>query len=266
MFFMSTAKLKSVISNGKYRKDISERYDSYMDILNDDNQPELTMEIFHEFGIQTLKDLEWYLEKNAEYGGYVRMPWSEKLTLIPFHNDFMNSWLRFDNPRVIDFYDKLYNFMKEKYDSRIHFDMKRFDVEEELQLNYWRMPPIDKRMLSVPINGCWDRPELIARFLELQGFQTKRLCCHDGHIMRGHCFTVYTDGIYWMTASSFPINLKCKSYKKICKYLYRVLKHVPIYSDNSKCQLIEFDPPQPDMAACDYLDNIKNGRVIISYH
>lgn len=34
---------------------------------------------------------------------------------------------------------------------------------------------------------------------------------HDGHAMRGHCFTVYTDGIYWMTAASLPLNIKTKS-------------------------------------------------------
>lgn len=264
MSFLSAAKLKSVISNKRYLKDISEKYDSYMAILNDSNQPDLTIDVFNEFGIRTLKDLGRYLKKNSEYGGYVHMPWSEKLILIPFHNDFMNSWLRFDNPRVIDFYNKLYDSVKDEYDSRTHFDMKRFDIEEELQRNHWSMPPIDKRMLSAPINGCWDRPELIARFLELHGFKTKRLCCHDGNIMRGHCFTVYTDGSYWMTASSFPINLKCKSYEQMCKYLYRMLKHIPIYSDNSKCQLVEFDPPKPGMVTRDYLDNIKNGKIIVS--
>lgn len=79
-----------------------------MKIVNNNNQSGLTLEIFYEYGIHTLKDLGWYLEKNAEYGGYVQMPWTDQLILIPFHNDFMNSWLRFDNPRVIDFYDKLY--------------------------------------------------------------------------------------------------------------------------------------------------------------
>lgn len=264
MLYISTAKIKSAINHSRYCKDVSERYDAYMAILNDDNQPDLTIETFHEFGIHTLKDLGWYLEKNAEYGGYVHMPWSDQVILIPFHNDFMNSWLRFDNPRVIEFYNKLYDSVKEKYDSRIHFDMKRFDVEEELQLNNWIMPPLDKRMLSAPISGCWDRPELVSRFLELQGFKTKRLCCHDGHIMRGHCFSVYTDGTYWMTASSLPINLKCKSYKKMCAHLHRVLKHIPIYSDNSKCQLVEFDPPKPGMTTQEYLRNIENGRVVVS--
>lgn len=264
VFFLSTAKLKSVLSNKRYRKEITEKYDSYMAVLNNNDQPDLTLEVFHEFGIHTLKDLGRYLEKNGEYGGCVHVPWSKQLILIPFHHDFMNSWLRFDNPRVVDFYNKLYEFMEEKFDSRVHFDMKRFDVEEELQLNNWSMPPIDRRMLAAPISGCWDRPELIARFLELHGFKTKRLCCHDGHIMRGHCFTVYTDGNYWMTASSFPFNLKFRSYEKMCRYLYQGLKHVPIYSDNTRCELVEFKPPKPGIVTRNYLDNIKNGRVVVS--
>ena len=265
MFFLSSAKIKSIISHKQYLRDITSQYDSYMALLNDTNQPELTMNVFQEFGIKTFKDLSWYLEKNAEYGGYIHVPWSEQLVLIPFHNDFMNSWLRFDNPRVIEFYDKLYESVKDKYDSRVHFNMKKFDVEEELQLNNWIMPQLDRRMLSVPINGCWDRPELVARFLELQGFKTIRLCCHDGHIMRGHCFTVYTDGKYWMTASSFPVNLKCRNYNLFCNRIYRILRHIPIYSDNSKCRLVEFEAPTPGMTTKEYLENIRNGHVVVSY-
>ena len=265
MFFLSSAKLKSLLFHRKYIDEIKRQYDKYMAVLNKLNQPDLTMKIFHEFGIYTLKDLGWYLEKNAEYGGCIRVPWTEDLILIPFHNDFMNSWLRFDNPRVVEFYDKLYEIKKADYDSRVHFDMKRFDVEEELQLYNWIMPPVDKRMLEAPINGCWDRPELIARFLKLQGFETKRLCCHDGHVMRGHCFTVYTDGEYWMTASSLPFNLKCKNYEKFCKKIYRILRHIPIYSDNSKCRLIEFEPPRPGMTTREYLENIENGRVVVDF-
>lgn len=263
MFFLSLAKFKSVLFRNKYVDEITRKYDRYMAALNDLNQPELTLKIFHEFGIYTLKDLVWYLEKNAEYGGYVRVAWTEKLILIPFHNDFMNSWLRFDNPRVVEFYNNLYEAKKADYDSRVHFDMKRFDVEEELQLNNWIMPPIDRRMLAAPINGCWDRPELIARFLELQGFKTKRLCCHDGHVMRGHCFTVYTDGEYWMTTLTLPFNLKCKSYNLFCKKLYRILRHIPIYSDNSKCRLVEFNPPRSGMTTREYLANIESGRVVV---
>lgn len=265
MFFMSTAKIKSLLFHKRYIEKVTRMYDGYMAVINDMDQPELTMDIFHEFGIHTLKELGWYLEKNAEYGGYVKVPWSEKLILIPFHNDFMNSWLRFDNPRVIEFYDNLYESKKADYDSRVHFDRKRFDVEEELQLNNWTMPPVDKRMLSAPINGCWDRPELIARFLELQGYKTKRLCCHDGHVMRGHCFTVYTDEKYWLTTSSLPFNLKCKSYETFCRKIYRVLKRIPIYSDNSKCRLVEFEPPEPGMTTKEYLSNIENGHVVVNY-
>lgn len=268
VLFLSMAKLKSIFFKEKYRKNIASKYDFYMKLLNDNEcaLPDLSIDAFQEFGIYTLEDLRKYLKKNAEYGGYVHVPWTKELVLIPFHNDFMNDWLRFDNPRVEHFYDKLYESVKDNYDSRIHFDMKRFDIEENLQLNNWRMPPIDKRMLSVPINGCWDKPELIAKFLELHGYQTKRLCCHDGHIMRGHCFTVYTDGVYWRTASSFPINLKCKDFKKMCYYIYRVLRHVPIYSDSSHCQLVEFEPPTPGMCTHDYLEKIRNGRVWITNH
>lgn len=263
MFFLSTAKIRSLLFHQRYLEEVTSAYDRHMKILNDTNQPELTLDIFHEFGIFTLQQLGWYLEKNAEYGGYVKVPWTDQLILIPFHNDFMNDWLRFDNPRVMQFYDDLYEFKKADYDSRVHFDMKRFDVEEELQLHNWTMPPIDRRMLSAPINGCWDRPELVARFLELRGYGTKRLCCHDGHVMRGHCFTVYTDGEFWMTASSLPMNLKCRCYETFCKKIYRVLKHVPIYSDNSKCRLVEFDPPRPGMTTREYLDNIERGRVVV---
>lgn len=264
MFFLSLAKLKSVFLKRKYVVDVTKKYDSYMEVLNNDSQVELTIDVFHEFGIYSLKDLGCYLKKNAEYGGYVRVPWSKNLILIPFHNDFMNSWLRFDNPRVISFYDKLYENKKQDYDSRIHFNMKRFDIEEELQLNNWFMPKVDKKMLTVPISGCWDRTELIARFLELQGFKTKRLSCHDDYIMRGHCFTVYFDGEYWRTTSSFPINLKCREYDLFCKILYKILRHAPIYSDNSKCKLVEFGAPTEGMSTKEYLENIEKGIIVVA--
>lgn len=263
MFFLSTAKIRSLFAHKSYLKSISRKYERYITIINDDNQPDLTMDVFHEFGIKTLRQLNWYLEKNAEYGGCVDMPWSEKLIIIPFHHDFMNAWLRFDNPYVVDFYDRLYETVKDQYHSRTHFNMKRFDVEEELQLNNWKMPPIDRRMLTAPINGCWDKPELISRFLELQGFKTQRLCCHDGIIMRGHCFTVYSDGIYWRTASSASINLRDKSFEGLCHKVFRLLRHIPIYSDSSKCRLIAFDPPKPGVSARDYINNIKKGKIII---
>ena len=66
-----------------------------------------------------------------------------------------------------------------------------------------------------------------------------------------------------MTASSLPMNLKCRCYETFCKKIYRVLKHVPIYSDNSKCRLVEFDPPRPGMTTREYLDNIERGRVVV---
>lgn len=265
MLFLTLAKFKSIIDHKKYCEEIIAKYDSYMKILNDDNQPELTIDVFHEFGIFSIKDLGKYLKQNSEYGGCVHMSWSQEAILIPFHNDFMNSWLRFDNPRVIEFYNDLYDSVKEQYDSRVHFDMKKFDVEENLQINNWIMPPLDRRMLSAPISGCWDQPELVARFLELQGYKTKRLCCHDGHAMRGHCFTVYTDGTYWMTAASLPLNIKTKDYNDLCRKVYKILKHVPIYSDNSKCRLVEFDPPVPGMTAKEYVANIENGRIVVDY-
>lgn len=133
MLFLSMAKLKSIFFKEKYRKNIASKYDFYMKLLNDNEcaLPDLSIDAFQEFGIYTLEDLRKYLKKNAEYGGYVHVPWTKELVLIPFHNDFMNDWLRFDNPRVEHFYDKLYESVKDNYDSRIHFDMKRFDIEEK---------------------------------------------------------------------------------------------------------------------------------------
>lgn len=246
----------------RYLEDVTRQYDACMEILNDPNQPDLTMDVFAEFGIHTLKDLGWYLERNAEYGGCVTVPWSDQRILIPFHNDFMNAWLRFDNPRVIEFYDQLYESRKANYFSRDHFDKERFHIEEDMQLNNWIMPPVDRRMLSAPINGCWDRPELIARFLELQGYETRRLSCHDDYVMRGHCFTIYTDGEYWYTTSSLPVNTKSRDYEEFCNRIFRVLRHLPIYSDHSRCRLVEFEAPRAGMTTREYLGNIERGTVV----
>ena len=263
MFFLSTAKIKSVVNHKKYLRDISARYDAAMAVLNGEPGPELSLEVFARFGIHTLRELEWYLEKHSEYGGYIHVPWTEELVLLPLHHDFINAWLRFDNPRVVTLYDRLYESRKEQFHNRTHFDRKRFDIEEDLQLNNWTMPPLDQRMLASPVNGCWDRPELVARFLELQGFQVQRLSCHDGHVMRGHCFVVYTDGNFWMTTSAFPVNLKCKSYRTMCRRIFAVLKHLPIYSDRTKCRLVEFGPPRPGMTTRQYLSLIENGTTIL---
>lgn len=114
MLFFSVAKFKSIFFKEKYRKNIASKYDFYMKRLNDNEFTlhDLSIDDFQEFGIYTLVDLEKYLKKNAEYGGYIHVPWTKELVLIPFHNDFMNDWLRFDNPRVEHFYDKLYDFRK----------------------------------------------------------------------------------------------------------------------------------------------------------
>lgn len=203
-------------------------------VINSENQPLLTPEVFAEFGIYTLKDLQLYLHKKSEYGGYVRVPWKNKNILIPFHNDFFNSWLRFDNPRVIAFYNELYEHTKDRYQNRTHFDMTRFNIEEDMQMNNWRMPTLDRKMLAAPINGCWDKPELISCFLEFQGYTTKRFCCHDGIIMRGHCFAAYFDGQKWSTCDS-GLTLKDKDFNKFCRRIYNILKCVPIFKNPSAC-------------------------------
>lgn len=262
MSLFSFAGIESKINRRGYDKRVSAEYDTAVKILNDQDQPVLTREIFEEFGICTLRDLNRYLSKHAEYGGcVVILPCTDRI-LIPFHNDFMNQWLRFDNPRVRTFYHELYNRRKDEFDSEIHFRMKFFEIEEELQYHCWVMPPVDRRMLAAPINGCWDKPELMARFLELQGYRTKRLCCHDGHEMRGHCFTVYTDGAYWMTTSSFPLRLRCRSYTALCRRLLRIMRLLPIYSDRSRCVLVEYEPPREGMTGQEYVDQIINGKVV----
>lgn len=263
MMVLLKTKLESLLAHKTYCARIAHEYDRNMAILNDENQPPLTMEVFREFGICNIKDLCRYLSKNAEYGGYVHFPWSDKLILLPFHNDFMNSWLRFDNPRVVELYDRLYENLKGNYKNRIHFDMTRFNLEEEIQLNDWIMPPLDRRMLAAPVNGCWDRPELIGQFLALQGYETRRLCVYDGIIMRGHCFTVYFDGKYWRTTSGFPINLKYKDYQKMCRHIYAVLRRVPIFKDKNSCRMIEFPIPHPGMNTREYIKNIERGKVVI---
>lgn len=263
MLFLSASKLRSRLNHKKYLRDITARYDAALAVLNSPPGPDLTLEVFEEFGIRTLRDLNWYLEKNAEYGGCIRVPWTSQRLPLPLHNDFMNAWLCFDNPRVKELYDRLYETRKEEFHSRVHFDMKRFDVEEDLQLNNWTMPPLDRRMLEAPINGCWDRPELVARFLELKGFQTRRLACHDGHIMRGHCFAVYTDGSSWMTTSAFPVNAKHSSYEAMCRKIFPFLKRIPIYSDSNQCRLVDFAPPWAGMTTREYLALIENGRVVM---
>lgn len=262
MMLFSFAAIESKVFSASYRRRVARKYDAVSAVLNGVEQPALTKEVFAEFGIRSLAELNRHLRKNTEYGGCVRVTFRSDRVLIPFHNDFMNNWLRFDNPRVEQFYHELYLSKKDDYFDEWHFRCKRFDIEEELQANNWIMPAMDRRMLAAPINGCWDKPELLARFLELQGFRTKRLCCHDGHEMRGHCFTVYTDGKFWMTTNSFPLRIKHRSYEALCRKLLRLLRFLPIFSDRSKCVLVEYAPAQEGMTGRDYVEQIINGTVV----
>ena len=254
--------LYSIFAHKNYCRYAVRKYDKTFRVLNKEGQNELTLQIFHEFGIHTLHDLNSYLSKKSEYGGCVTVDWTDKKILIPFHHDFMNKWLRFDNPRVIEFYDKLYRSQKNRFKNRDDFNRRRFDIEEELQMNNWVLAPYDRRMLAAPICGCWDKPELIGKFLSLQGYETRRFCCHDGNIMRGHCFIVYFDGKCWSTSGSYGFDLKCKDYKKFCRIIFSVLRHIPIFNDPSKCEMIEYPPPVPGMDTQAFLENIRNGRVV----
>ena len=262
MLIHPVAAAKKIIDPKKYRTEIVKKYDHYSGIINLPDQPELTEKVFDEFGIRTVADLGKYLRRNSEYGGYIRFPGSERNILIPFHNDFMNKWLRFDNPRIVRFYDRIYELRKDEFNNRHHFDMERFNIEEEFQLNNWRMPTIDRRMLSAPINGCWDKPELLARFLSLKGYQIQRMSCNDGNILRGHCFCVYYDGTFWRTASSYGVDLKKRDYREFARSLLGILRHVPIFSDNSKCRIMEFEAPDKNCTGKEYVRTISEGHIL----
>ncbi len=253
--------VRHAVSPAAYRRIITAKYDEAEAVINSFDQPPLTDEVFEEFGIRTLGDLSSYLSRRAEYGGYISVPFSEKLVLIPFHNDFMNRWLRFDNPRVTAFYDRLYEERKSEFDSRQHFDRARFRIEEEFQLNAWRMPPLDKRMLLAPISGCWDKPELLAHFLTLKGYPVKRLSCNDGNNLRGHCFCVYYDGKYWRPAGRYPI--KNRDYKKLCRAMLDIFRRVPMFKHPDRCRLMEFGAPETGFTGREYVALIDNGSVVV---
>ena len=263
MPFLNTSSIRMHLDPKHYNSWAVTMYDRAMKVINGQPLPELSPEDFASYGITSLAELNSYLSKKAQYGGYIKTELSEEKIIIPFHNDFMNSWLKFHNPRVIEFYNRLYESRKRSYQSREHFDRKRFDIEEEFQLNNWTMPKLDRRLLDAPICGCWDKPELIARFLELHGFQTRRLCCHDGNEMRGHCFAVYFDGIYWHTTSTrFPLNYKSKDYQHFCDRVFSAVRNIPFFSSPSDCCLIEYSTPVAGATAVELVDSIKNGVII----
>lgn len=254
--------LKRTFSREKYLREITEKYDHYSRMLNVADEPFLDLQVFGEFGIRTLGELLAYFAKYTEYGGHISMEGEEGLTLIPFHHDSMNRWLKFDNPRVVDFYDRVYERRKNEFHSRHHFDMERFRIEEEFQLNNWVMPPLDRRRLTAPISGCWDKPEVIAHFLTMKGFEVRRLSCNDGNVLRGHCFCVYHDGEFWRTATSNKYGYKNRDYQQFCKRLLSVLRRIPIFSDPGNCRIMEFGEPAQGCTGGEYVDNISRGQII----
>ena len=260
MSFFNTSSICMRFFPKRYYSQAVEKYNRAMRIINSATSQPLTLSEFRAYGISSLSDLNRYLSQKSEYGGYVKTEVSDQLIIIPFHNDFMNTWLKFKNPKVVEFYDRLYDYRKHAYHSREHFDKKRFDIEEDLQINNWTMPMVDKKMLEAPIFGCWDKPELLSRFLELQGFQTKRLCCHDGNEMRGHCFAVYFDGKYWRTTSTqFLLNYKCRDYQEFCNRVFSVVRNIPFFSSPRACSLVEYKAPSAGTTAHELVESIKNG-------
>ncbi len=262
MYLHPILKLKRTITPEKYNNEIVKKYDEAMKIINAPYSQPLTMDVFEGMGIYSLHDLVTYLGKNSEYGGYISLPDMPGYTLIPFHNDFMNKWLKFHNPRIIDFYDHIYEQRKNEFNSRHHFDMERFAIEEEFQLNNWRMPPLDKRMLDAPISGCWDKPELLAHYLTMKGYEVKRLSCNDGNVLRGHCFCVYFDGKCWSTATSYILDMKDPDFERFCKKLLNILHRVPMFVNPENCSIMAFEKPVDRCTAKEYTDMISQGQVI----
>lgn len=240
-----------------------ELYDKFTELRNRKEYKLLTKEVFHEYGIDTLHDLSRHLRKYGEYGGAVKFSFSEELVLMPFHNDLMNSWLKFDNSRVQDIYEKLYPLLQDRYPNSKPFDRTFFRVEEDILKHCWSMPMMDTRILEAPIAGCWDKMEIQAAFLRTKGYEVKRYCFHSGMAMRGHTFVLYNDGKTWNTCLDLPIPVKNKDLNKLCELIFSVLKRIPFLAQGETCELIEFDSPYAGMPALDYVKLIEDGTVRI---
>lgn len=241
------------------KKDSSQLYDKMMIAINEEFYPNLSVKILKKYNIVRLKDLIRFLRKNAEYGGCIT--YYDAKIILPFYKDNKNRWLKYNNPRVASFYHRLYEKEKSNYNGRKHFDLKRFEIEESFQLNNWNFPVMTERLLKVPVYGCWDRSELIAYFLELKGYDVKRLYFTTTNIQRGHSFCIYNDGKFWRFVS-FPENIfRFKKYQILYKIAFYRLQ-VTYRSDNFY-RLIEFSKPIAGMNTTEYLNHIENGTEVL---
>ena len=245
------------------KSDAAERYDKFTALRNAREFQPLTQQVFASYGIRSFRDLSRYLRRNGEYGGAVRLAGSEELVLLPFHNDTLNTWLKFENPRVKQAYELVYAQFGARYPDRQAFERDRFNVEETMLLECWEMPGMDTRILDAPIAGCWDQMEIQARYLENRGYRVKRYCFHGGRIVRGHTFVLYNDGKYWNTCTSFPLHIRRKSLDRLCRLLFHIFRRVPILDKGETTELVEFSSPREGMSAREYVDLIKNGTVVL---
>lgn len=244
--------------------DAEELYDKYNKLRNaTDCIVPLSREVFVEYGINTFHDLSRYLKRNGEYGGAIILPRSNVFILLPFHNDMLNKWLRFENPRVRERYKDIYELYKQQYPNVDTFKKDFFNVEEDILKRYWNMPEMDTRFLNAPIAGCWDKMELQATFAETLGYEVKRFCFHGGRIIRGHTFILYYDGTYWNTCLNTPFPIRNKRLDKLCQLIFNVLLHIPFLDNGEIRELIEFNSPHGGMSAQEYIKLIEDGKVII---
>lgn len=240
-----------------------EFYDKFTGLRNSGEYTTLSREVFLKYGIITFRDLTRYLKKYGEYGGAVDLPCFDGLTLLPFHNDVLNKWLCFDNPRVREIYEIVYQLYRNQYPDKDSFKRSFFDIEEDILRRYWNMPMMDTRILEAPIAGCWDKMEIQATFLEPLGYKIRRFCFHSGRIIRGHTFILYHDGRTWNTCLGIPFPTKNKDLKKLCKRIFSVLMHVPILDKGEICELVEFAAPHGGMSAQEYIKLIEDGTILI---
>ena len=237
-------------------------YDKYTIFRNEKDFKKLTQDVFESYGIYSYHDLLHYLKKHGEYGGAVSLATRGKLVLLPFHNDVMNTWLKFDNPRVTQIYDKIYEQFGDEYSDRTDFNKHRFEVEEKILIKCWAMPAMDTRILNAPVAGCWDMMEIKACYLEVQGYQVKRYCFYGDKIIRGHPFILYNDGKYWNTSLGFPLHIRMKNLQNLCRFVFCMLKHVP-FLKKATSTLVEFSTPYEGMSTEEYVELINNGKVIL---
>lgn len=240
-----------------------ELYDKFTELRNAEEYTPLSREVFLKYGINTFRDLTRYLKKYGEYGGAVNLPCSNGYVLLPFHNDILNKWLRFDNPRVRENYKSIYRLYREQYPDMDSFKKAFFIVEEDILKRYWNMPVMDTRILDAPIAGCWDKMEIQAAFLSSLGYKIKRFCFHSGKVIRGHTFVLYHDGKTWNTCLGTPVSVRSRSLKKLCKLIFFVLTHVPFLDKGEMSELVEFGHPHGDMSAQEYIKLIEDGNVLI---